>query len=110
MEAAVYAFNERFNTRFTPVTYGLLKGESLSSPKVKMPGFRTKIVYSLSYEKRSTYRSVLRAFLTDNQKHFKRYGSRIGRVVGYETIEYHKVLKTNLIIPSYKRKEMTCLP
>ena len=103
MEAAVYAFNERFNTRFTPVTYGLLKGESLSSLKSKCLVSGRKSFIHLSYKKRSTYRSVLRAFLTDNQKHFKRYGSRIGRVVGYETIgvsqgaqnqPYHPKLQT----------------
>ena len=110
MEAAVYAFNERFNTRFTPVTYGLLKGESLSSLKSKclVSGRNSFIHYPTKNDRLIVRFYELFSPIIKNTSS----ATAVGLEEWLETkqLEYHKVLNTNLIIPSYKRKEMTCLP
>lgn len=110
MEAAVYAFNERFNTRFTPVTYGLLKGESLSSLKSKclVSGRKSFIHYPTKSDRLIVRFYELFSPIIKNTSSATAVG--LEEWLDTKQLEYHKVLKTNLIIPSYKRKEMTCLP
>ncbi|MEC8627131.1 MAG: hypothetical protein VXY37_01875 [Bacteroidota bacterium] len=110
MEAAVYAFNERFNTRLTPVTYGLLKGESLDSLKSKclVSGRKSFIHYPTKRDQLVVrFYELFSPIIKDTSS-----ATAVGLEEWLDTkqLEYHKVLKTNLIIPSYERKEMTCLP
>ena len=110
MEAAVYAFNERFNTTFTPVTYGLLKGESLSSLKSKclVSGRKSFIHYPTKSDQLIVRFYELLSPIIKNTSSATAVG--LEEWLDTKQLEYHKVLKTNLIIPSYERKEMTCLP
>lgn len=110
MEAAVHAFNERFNTRLTPVTYGLLKGESLDSLKSKclVSGRKSFIHYPTKRDQLVVrFYELFSPIIKDTSS-----ATAVGLEEWLDTkqLEYHKVLKTNLIIPSYERKEMTCLP
>ncbi len=110
MEAAVYAFNERFNTAFTPVTYGLLKGESLSSLKSKclVSGRKSFIHYPTKSDRLIVRFYELFSPIIKNTSSATAVG--LEEWLDTKQLEYHKVLNTNLIIPSYKRKEITCLP
>lgn len=110
MEAAVYAFNERFNTTLTPVTYGLLVGETDTSLESKCLILdRQSFIHYPTKNDQLVVRfyELFSPIINDESS-----ATAVGLEEWLDTkqLEYHKVLETNLIIPSYQRKEMTCLP
>ena len=110
MKAAVLAFNETYNTKFTPVIYGILKGETVSSLKTKclVPGRKAFIHYPTKNDQLIVRFYELFSPIIKNTSSVTAVG--LEEWLDAKELEYHKVLMTNLIIPSYQRKEMTCLP
>ena len=110
MEAAVYAFNKTYDTKFTPVIYGLLQDETDESLELKCLILdRHSFIHYPTKKDQFIVRfyELLSPMIKDTSS-----ATAVGLEEWLDTkqLEYHKVLKTNLIIPSYERQEMTCLP
>ena len=120
MKGAVVAYNKENNTTMTPVVYGRLQDEfedALEDEEKYIEVLRTKCLF----DDRKTFIH----FPTNTDQLIVRFYELLSPViqdtssataVGLEgwletrQLEYHKVLNTNLVIPSYTRKNMTCLP
>ena len=110
IEAAVYSFNKTHNTTFTPITYGLLQGETDTSLARKC---LISDRHSFIHYPTKTDQLIVRFYeLFSSIIHNDSSATAVGLEKWLDTkqLEYHKVLNTNLIIPSYKRNNMTCLP